>query len=101
MLIAAALTMTSVGKAAAEMVVEIRRQFREIPGLKEGTGGKPDTARCVEISTNAALKEMVAPVIVAVVAPVIVGWWVLGAAGPWGNVSRLLNYRCCAGLINV
>ncbi|MEO0335576.1 MAG: sodium-translocating pyrophosphatase, partial [Pseudomonadota bacterium] len=72
-LIAAAMTMTSVGKAAAEMVTEIRRQFKEIPGLLEGTG-KPDTARCVEISTNAALKEMVAPGLVAVIAPVAVGF---------------------------
>lgn len=71
-LVAAAMTMTSVGKAAGEMVSEIRRQFREIPGLLEGTG-KPDTARCVAISTNAALKEMVAPGIVAVLAPVLVG----------------------------
>ncbi len=72
-LICAAMTMTSVGKAAGEMVDEIRRQFKEIPGLLEGTG-KPDTARCVEISTNAALKEMVMPVLVAVAAPVAVGY---------------------------
>ncbi len=72
-LIAAAMTMTSVGKAAGEMVTEIRRQFKEIPGLLAGTG-KPDTARCVEISTNAALKEMVAPGLVAVIAPCVVGF---------------------------
>ena len=72
-LVAAAMTMTSVGKAAGEMVNEIRRQFREIPGLLQGSG-KPDTARCVEISTNAALKEMILPVIVTVAAPVIVGF---------------------------
>ncbi len=52
---------------------EVRRQFREIPGLMEGTG-KPDTLRCVEISTNAALKEMVAPGLLAVLAPVVVGF---------------------------
>ena len=68
----AAMTMTSVGKAAMEMVEEIRRQFREIPGLMEGTG-KPDSARCVEISTKAALKEMALPGLVAVTAPLIVG----------------------------
>lgn len=68
----AAMTMTSVGKAAMEMVEEIRRQFREIPGLMEGTG-KPDSARCVEISTKAALKEMALPGLVAVAAPLIVG----------------------------
>ncbi len=70
----AAMTMTSVGKAAGKMVDEIRRQFREIPGLLEGSpDAKPDSARCVEISTAAALREMILPGLVAVVAPVIVG----------------------------
>ena len=70
----AAATMTSVGKAAAQMVEEIRRQFREIPGLLEGApGAEPDSARCVEISTTAALREMVLPGVIAVVAPVVVG----------------------------
>jgi K(+)-stimulated pyrophosphate-energized sodium pump len=87
-LIAAAMTMTSVGKAAAEMVTEIRRQFKEIPGLLEGTG-KPDTARCVEISTNAALKEMVAPGLVAVIAPVAVGFG-LGAEALGGMLAGSL-----------
>lgn len=73
----AALTMTSVGKAAMEMVEEIRRQFREIPGLMEGTG-KPDSARCIDISTQAALKEMVAPGVVAFMMPILVGS-ILGA----------------------
>jgi K(+)-stimulated pyrophosphate-energized sodium pump len=68
----AALTMTSVGKAAYEMVNEIRRQFKEIPGLMEGKA-KPDSARCVAISTNAALKEMIAPGLTAVLAPPLVG----------------------------
>jgi K(+)-stimulated pyrophosphate-energized sodium pump len=68
----AALTMTSVGKAAYAMVHEIRRQFREIPGLMEGKA-KPDSARCVAISTTAALKEMLAPGVTAVLAPPIVG----------------------------
>ena len=68
----AALTMTSVGKAAMDMVEEIRRQFREIPGLMEGTG-KPDSARCVEISTKAALREMVLPGVIAVAAPLVIG----------------------------
>jgi K(+)-stimulated pyrophosphate-energized sodium pump len=68
----AALTMTSVGKAAFQMVTEIRRQFREIPGLMEGTA-KPDSARCVEISTTAALREMVLPGLTAVIVPVLVG----------------------------
>ncbi len=73
----AALTMNSVGEAAMIMVEEIRRQFREIPGLMEGTG-KPDSARCIDICTQAALKEMIAPGIVAFLSPIIVGW-LLGA----------------------
>ena len=73
----AALTMTSVGEAAMTMVEEIRRQFREIPGLMEGTA-KPDSVRCIDISTQAALKEMIAPGVVAFLSPIIVGW-LLGA----------------------
>jgi K(+)-stimulated pyrophosphate-energized sodium pump len=69
----ASLTMTSVGKAAFKMIEEVRRQFKEIPGLMEGTG-KPDTARCVDISAAAALKEMVLPGLVAILAPVLVGF---------------------------
>ncbi len=58
----AAMTMTAVGRAAGRMVEEVRRQFREIPGLLRGRpGAKPDTARCVDISTRAALREMVVP----------------------------------------
>jgi K(+)-stimulated pyrophosphate-energized sodium pump len=68
----AALTMTAVGRAAAGMVEEVRRQFREIPGLMEGTA-KPDSARCVDISTRAALREMILPGVTAVLAPVLVG----------------------------
>ncbi|MEX2472307.1 MAG: sodium-translocating pyrophosphatase [Gemmatimonadota bacterium] len=70
----AALTMTAVGRAAAGMVEEVRRQFREIPGIMEGTA-KPDSARCVDISTRAALREMVLPGITAVFAPVVVGYF--------------------------
>jgi K(+)-stimulated pyrophosphate-energized sodium pump len=71
----AALTMTSVGKAAFAIVEEIRRQFREIPGLLEGKeGAKPDSATCVSIATTSALKEMVAPGLIAVLAPVAVGF---------------------------
>ena len=73
----AALTMTSVGEAAMDMVEEIRRQFREIPGLMEGTG-KPDSASCVDISTQAAMKEMIVPGVVAFLTPIIVGS-ILGA----------------------
>jgi len=69
----AALTMTAVGRAAQGMVEEVRRQFREIPGLMEGTA-KPDSARCVDISTKAALREMILPGMTAVAAPVVVGY---------------------------
>jgi K(+)-stimulated pyrophosphate-energized sodium pump len=78
-ILAASMTMNSVGKAAIEMVSEIRRQFREIPGLLQGVA-KPDTARCVTISTNAALREMIAPGVLAVTAPVIVGVFIGPAA---------------------
>ncbi len=67
------LTITAVGDAAFEMITEIRRQFREIPGLLEGTG-KPDNNRCVEIATTAALKRMVLPGAIAIFSPVIVGF---------------------------
>ncbi len=71
----AALTMTSVGKAAFSIVEEIRRQFREIPGLLEGKpGAKPDSATCVSIATTSALKEMVKPGLIAVLTPVLVGF---------------------------
>ncbi len=67
-----AFTMDSVSKAANKMIEEVRRQFREIPGLLEGNG-KPDYSKCVEISTHASLKEMLVPGIMAVVAPVLTG----------------------------
>ena len=69
----ASITMTAVGEAAFDMIHEIRRQFREIPGLLEGTA-EPDTARCVDIATTAALKRMVVPGVIAVAAPVLVGF---------------------------
>ncbi len=67
-----AMTMNSVGKAANEMIEEVRRQFRENKGIMEGTA-KPDYARCVHISTGAALHEMIAPGLLAIVAPLIIG----------------------------
>ena len=74
-MLCAALTMTSVGKAAFSIVEEIRRQFREIRGLLDGKEGvKPDPKTCVSIATNSALKEMVAPGLVAVLTPVAVGF---------------------------
>jgi len=72
-----AFTMDAVGKAAFEMIAEVRRQFREIPGIMEGTG-RPDYARCVDISTKAAIREMVLPGIFAVGTPLLVGF-LLGA----------------------
>ena len=82
-----ALTMTSVGRAAGKMVDEIRRQFREIPGLLEGKPGvKPDSGKCVDISAQAALREMILPGMVAVVAPVLVGF-VLGKESLGGMLA--------------
>lgn len=69
----ASITMTAVGEAAFDMINEIRRQFKEIPGLLEGTA-EPDTASCVDIATTAALKRMILPGAIAVLAPVIVGF---------------------------
>ncbi|MGA1735919.1 MAG: sodium-translocating pyrophosphatase [Pseudomonadales bacterium] len=69
----ASITMTAVGDAAMEMIQEIRRQFREIPGLLEGTG-TPDTAKCVDIATSAALKRMLIPGVIAVAAPPVIGF---------------------------
>ncbi len=66
------MTITAVGEAAGEMIEEIRRQFRDIPGLLEGTA-EPDSARCTEIASRAALRRMIAPGVTAVAAPVIVG----------------------------
>jgi K(+)-stimulated pyrophosphate-energized sodium pump len=71
--IVAAITMTAVGDAAFEMIEEIRRQFREIPGLLEGTA-QPDAVRCVDIATKAATKKMILPAAIAVLSPVIVGF---------------------------
>ncbi len=71
----AALTIDAVGRAATTMIEEVRRQFREIPGLREGREGvSPDSARCVQISTDASLKQMVVPGALAVVVPLIVGF---------------------------
>ncbi len=67
-----AMTMESVGKAANEMIEEVRRQFREIPGIMEGKA-VPEYAKCVDISTAAALKEMIIPGVMAVLAPIAVG----------------------------
>ena len=78
-------TMSSVGAAAQKMVEEVRRQFREIPGIMEGTG-KPDTEKCIEIATTAALKEMMLPGIVAVLAPILMGF-ILGKEALGGMLA--------------
>jgi K(+)-stimulated pyrophosphate-energized sodium pump len=68
-----ALAMKSVGKAAMDMVMEVRRQFREIPGIMDGTG-KPEYGKCVEISTKAALREMMLPGAITIISPIIIGF---------------------------
>lgn len=77
-----ALAMQSVGKAAMEMVQEVRRQFREIPGIMEGTG-TPEYAKCVDISTKAALKEMILPGLITIITPIFIG--LLFGAEPLGG----------------
>ncbi len=79
-----AFTMKSVGDAAKDMVEEVRRQFKEIPGLMEGTG-KPDYKKCVDISTTAALREMIAPGLLVILSPLFVGW--------------LFGIKCLAGML--
>jgi K(+)-stimulated pyrophosphate-energized sodium pump len=83
-----AMTMRAVGDAAFDMIKEIRRQFKEIPGLMEGTA-KPDSDKCVDIATTAALKRMVAPGLLAVLSPIVVGF-VLGAAALGGMLGGAL-----------
>lgn len=84
----ASITMTAVGDAAMEMIVEIRRQFREITGLLEGTAD-PDTNRCIEIATTAALKRMILPGVLAVSAPPLVGF-ILGPQALGGMLGGAL-----------
>ncbi|OJV66744.1 MAG: sodium-translocating pyrophosphatase [Clostridiales bacterium 38-18] len=83
-----ALTMESVGRAAYQMIEEVRRQFKTIPGIMEGTE-KPDYARCVDISTGAALKEMMIPGLMAVLVPIVVGL-VLGGEALGGMLAGAL-----------
>ncbi len=83
-----ALTMNSVGRAANEMIEEVRRQFREDKGIMEGTV-KPNYTRCVDISTTAALKEMIIPGLMAIIVPVVVGY-VLGANALGGMLAGAL-----------
>jgi K(+)-stimulated pyrophosphate-energized sodium pump len=91
-----ALTMTAVGRAAMEIVEEVRRQFREIKGLMEGTA-RPDYAKCVSISTRSALREMVLPGIMAVVAPLLVGF----VLGPGALAGMLVGATACGFVLAV
>ncbi len=109
----AAMTMDSVGKAAQDMVEEVRRQFRDIPGLMEGTT-QPDSASCIEISTQASLREMIMPGMVTILTPVLVGFllnkealggllagslvagvlmalFMANAGGAWDNAKKLIE----------
>ena len=109
----AAMTMDSVGKAAQDMVEEVRRQFRDIPGLMEGTT-PPDSDRCIEISTKASLREMIAPGLVTICTPILVGFlinkealggllagslvagvlmalFMANAGGAWDNAKKLIE----------
>ena len=80
-----ALTMKAVGRAANSMVIEVRRQFKEIPGIMDGSG-TPDYARCVDISTAGAQKEMIAPSLLALIVPIAVGL-IFGVAGVLGLLA--------------
>jgi len=90
------MAMNAVGEAAMEMITEVRRQFREIPGLLEGTA-KPDTARCVDISTTAALKRMMLPGAMAVITPVLIGFLL----GPEALGGTLAGVTVCGVLMAI
>ena len=88
-----ALAIESVGKAAMEMVEEVRRQFREIPGIMDGKG-TPEYAKCVDISTKAALKEMIFPGLLTIISPVLIGL-IFGAEPLGGYMAGV----CVSGVV--
>src|SRR5690606_39980277 len=89
----AALTIDAVGRAANKMIEEVRRQFREIPGLREGKEGvEPEYAKCVDISTGAALKEMLIPGGLAVVIPLVIGFIDVDALGGFLAGSLVVGF---------
>ncbi len=92
-----ALTMSAVGKAAQQMVAEVRRQFKEIAGIMEGTA-KPDYKNCVDISTGAALKEMIIPGLIAVITPVAFGL-ILGAEALGGMLTGAIASGVCLAIM--
>ena len=93
-----AMSMKAVGRAAGKMVDEVRRQFREIPGIMEGTG-KPEYAKCVEISTAGAQSEMVVPSLMAIIVPMVVGS-IFGVPGVVGLLGGMTAGFTLASMLN-
>jgi K(+)-stimulated pyrophosphate-energized sodium pump len=89
-----AMTLLAVGKTASQMVNEVRRQFRDIPGLIDGKA-KPDYARCVDVSTRNSLKQMIAPTLLGLVSPIVVGF----TLGVWPLAAFLLSATIMGALL--
>jgi len=96
-----AVAIKAVGRAAYQMIGEVRRQFKEIPGLKEGKeGAEPDYARCVDISTKAALREMVLPSAIAVLSPIVIGLWNVEALGGYLASALVVGFLMAIMMAN-